>query len=148
MPEPGRKDTSIPADPTPKKVPEVVAKKTAARKARMLTAMLDEDVFTVRTACKRADIDPTTHYDWLKVDKVYAMRIDEAIEQQVQRLEQSAHERAVGIGVKAPSDLLTMFLLNAKRPAVYRPAVKGSFEGKNGEVVTFSLSLGDAGGAS
>ncbi len=120
----------------------------AQRKARVLKAMLREDVFTVRKACELSDVDPTCHYDWIKTDKVYAFQIEEAVELQIQRLEQSANERAIGIGVKAPSDLLTVFLLNAKRPAIYRPAVKGTIEGKDGQTVTFTLGLGDAGGAS
>ncbi len=143
------KDTSIPANPTPKKVaPPVILKRMARRKALVIKAMLREDVFTIRKACEIAGVDPTCHYDWIKVDRAYEIQIADAIELQVQRLEQSANERAVGVGVKAPSDLLTMFLLNAKRPAVYRPAVKGTIEGKDGQAVTFTLSLGDAGGAS
>ena len=113
----------------------------------MISAMLDEDIFTVRHAAKRAGIDPTSHYQWMKKDKVYEEMIAEAIEQQIQRLEQAANERAVGIGVKHPSDLLTMFLLNAKRPGIYRPSAKGSVDGGDGKLVTFTLTLGDAGGA-
>jgi hypothetical protein len=118
------------------------------RKARVIKAMLRYEVFTVKKACEIASVDPTCHYDWMRNDKAYAEAINDAIEAQVQRLEQSANERAIGIGIKAPSDLLTVFLLNAKRPAIYRPAVKGSVEGKDGQTITFSLSLGDAGGAS
>ena len=134
--------------PTPKKLAESFLRKQNAAKARMIKAMLDEDIFTVRYAAKRAKVHPTTHYDWLKVDPAYKLAIDECIENQIQRLEQSANERAVGIGIKTPSDLLTVFLLNAKRPSVYRPAVKGTVGGKDGQTITFTLSLGDAGGAS
>lgn len=116
------------------------------RKARMLKALRRDDVFTIKKACEIAGVDPTCHYDWLKADKGYELAVVEAVELQVQRLEQSANERAVGINVKAPSDLLTMFLLNAKRPAIYRPQARASFEGGDGRV-TFTLSLGDAGGA-
>ena len=118
------------------------------RKARVIKAMLREDVFTIRKACELADVHPTCHYEWIKSDRGYEIAIADAIELQVQRLEQAANERAVGIGTKLPSDLLTVFLLNAKRPAIYRPAVKGTIEGKDGQSVTFTLSLGDAGGAS
>lgn len=136
-------------NPTPKRpTPLVVQKRMARRKGRVLKAMAREEVFTILKACEIADVNSTVHYDWMKDDKEYAKQIEDLIELQVQRLEQSANERAVGIGVKAPSDLLTVFLLNAKRPAVYRPAVKGSVEGKDGQMITFSLSLGDAGGAS
>jgi hypothetical protein len=111
-------------DPTHKKGNDPKSIRTKAGKVRMIKAMLQDHVFTIRKACEVADVDFTTHYAWIKEDESYKDAIAAATEQQVQRLEQAANERAAGIGVKQPSDILTIFLLNAKRPDVYRPKTK------------------------
>ncbi len=103
--------------------------RTAARKRLMIQALLRSDVFTVQKASEVANVPTTTHYDWVRDDKDYAEAVLAAEEVQTQRLEQSVEERARGMGVKAPSDVLSIFLLNAKRPEKYRPKTKVELSG-------------------
>lgn len=139
-----RGEKSAPSRNTGKKLSTVDAK-TAAAKSAFLRALLTDDVFTVLAASRKTGTEPTTHYRWIKNDPEYAQAVEDALELITQRLEQKAGERAAGIGVKQPSDILMMFLLNGRRPDVYRPQAKGEFRGKGGEVVKFTLSLGDGG---
>lgn len=87
----------------------------------------------------------STHYEWLRADKVYAERFAEAQEDAIEFLEQEARRRAI-VGVEQPvvyqgrfcyetdpstgqrrqlairkySDALLIFLLKAARPERYR----------------------------
>lgn len=70
---------------------------------------------TVLHAAKAAGIDRDEHYNWLRDDPNYKARFLAADEDATQELEQVALKRA-----KRASDTLTIFLLKAKRPAVYR----------------------------
>jgi hypothetical protein len=90
---------------------------------------MDEKVFTVLEASRITGIEPSTHYRWVKADEEYNRMTNEVMELITQRLEQRASERAYGINVKAPSDLLMMFLLNGRRPDVYRPKTKVELSG-------------------
>lgn len=127
MPRPqkkSKKGASSEVTPTPKRHLSRVAALKAAGKIRMVAAMRDAHNFTVRAAATSAQINFTTHYEWLKEDEEYKKLIGDAIEFQTQGLEQSVEERARGINADRPSDVLSIFLLNAKRPDVYRPKTK------------------------
>lgn len=103
--------------------------KTESDKSRVLKAMIDQAVFTVRAACELANVGYTTFYAWKKDDAEFATAAAEAEELQTQNLEQRAGERAMGIRVKHPSDLLMMFLLNGRRPEKYRQNSKITHSG-------------------
>ena len=59
-------------------------------------------------------------YDMLQKDEQFRGRVDEALDESVERLEQIARDRA-----EAGSDLMLIFLLKALRPHKYRekPAI-------------------------
>lgn len=121
--------------------PRTVQLKRDSAKSRVLTAMIDPKVFTIRAACELADVGFKTFYDWKKADEDFAAAVAEAEELQTQNLEQRAGERAMGINVKHPSDLLMMFLLNGRRPSMYRQNSKVEHTGK---VTLHDLVLDDA----
>jgi hypothetical protein len=92
---------------------------------KVLTVMCDDEAcFTIRYACKKADVSPSWFYRLQKQHEDFAAAVAEANEQITQRLEQRAGERAYGIGKFKPSDLLMMFLLKGRRPQTYRDNVK------------------------
>jgi transposase-like protein len=124
MPPAEGKDIPSSLNPLPKKGDPRRVKMIAAGKVRMIKAMMTEGVFTIRKACQLADIDPSTHYEWIRQDQNYKQAIDACNDHQTQGLEQSVEERARGIGVERPSDVLSIFLLNAKKPELYRPKTK------------------------
>jgi hypothetical protein len=97
-----------------------------ARKGEVIAALLLDDVFTVREACRRCipELSSATYYRWFNEDDEFKAAAEECYELITQRLEQEAHQRAMGMGVKVPSDMLMMFLLNAKRPEVYAHRTK------------------------
>lgn len=111
---------------TPQKNLKRIQLKTESAKSRMLRALMDPEVFTVRTACEIADIGYKTFYEWKRDDPEFALAVAEAEELATQNLEQRASERAMGIKKQKPSDLLMMFLLNGRRPSVYKRDAKGA----------------------
>lgn len=64
---------------------------TVVRKERMIKAM-NESLFTVSKACKRANINRAMHYRWMKEDAVYAERISEAEEELLDMAEEKLIE--------------------------------------------------------
>ena len=129
MARPGKENINNVNTSSPKKAAPRVLKRMAASKIRMVKAMLNPKVFTIMKACEMAKVHHTSHYKWMQDDKNYAEAIGATIEQQTQRLEQAANERAMGLEDHKPSDILTMFLLNAKRPNVYRNNAKVELTG-------------------
>lgn len=119
----------------------------ASMKAAVLKAMGDDDIFTITRACKRAGIATRSYYKWLEKDAEFKAAVEIANEEITQRLEQSAHEQAVGIGVEAPVASLMVFLLKSRRPLVYREATEAKVDltSPNGGNLSFTLSLGDRG---
>jgi hypothetical protein len=83
------------------------------RRARALEAYYD--LGTVIAACKRVGISRRTWYNWAEADPVFADAVRRATEHVADDLEAEAIRRA-----KDGSDTLLIFLLKAKRPAVYR----------------------------
>lgn len=117
------------ASTTKKALPHRVALRIKEAKRAMIQAMLSKGIFTVRAACAAANVEPNTFYGWLKADPEFAAAVREAEELQIQALEQAASSRAMGIGVRKPSDLLMIFLLNGRRPDVYRHNTKVTHAG-------------------
>lgn len=90
-------------------------------------------VATITAACQACGVGRRTHYEWLKHDPEYAAKFAEADEAATDRLEQECRRRAI-VGTEEPvyykgtvvgairkySDLLLIFLLKAKRPALFR----------------------------
>jgi len=87
----------------------------------------------IKNAAEIAEIDRTTHYDWLKNDPEYVLDFADAELQAGEHLEQEARRRAVE-GVEKPvfyqgkqcgtireySDTLLIFLLKGAMPEKYR----------------------------
>ena len=117
------------------------------QKAAVIRAMRRKEVFTIVLACKLAGISTQSFYRWQKDDTDFAAEVEAANEDITQRLEQSAHEQSVGIGVEAPVPSLMQFLLKARRPLIYREATEAKLDltSPNGAQVSFTLKLGDSG---
>jgi hypothetical protein len=77
------------------------------------------------SAAAELGIHHTTIARKIQADAEYAKRFDEANEASIQLLEDEARRRAMN-----GSDLLTIFLLKARRPNVYRDNVKHEHEGR------------------
>ena len=112
--------------------PTTEERKREDAKRRMLAALMTPGVWTVRQAAVAAAIDFSTHYGWAREDERYAAAVKDAIEVQTQYLEEAAHRRAYGEGMKQPSDLLAIFLLKGRRPDTYRDNAKVEHGGTNG----------------
>lgn len=136
-----KKEKTLQLAPTAKKrLPIIVGLKTASAKKRIIEALISPEIFTVRAACEKAGVHFWTHYEWLKTDPEYKEECEKAYELQTQNLEQEAARRALGVGCKQPSDMLMMFLLNGRRPDVYKRGINGS---DAPVLVQFTLNLGD-----
>ena len=110
---------------------------------------------TIGVACKEGGVAVATVYRHREQDDSFAALWEEALEAGVQVLEQEARRRAVD-GVEEPvfwqgqvvghvrkmSDTLLIFLLKAKRPAVYRENTRVELTGADGDPV--KLAIGDA----
>lgn len=119
-------------------------KRTRAAQDRFLDAFVE--TATVVHAAEVAGVGRRTHYDWLDSDDEYAARFAQAEEDATQRLEREARRRAVegtrepvgfykgepGGYVRRYSDNLLMFLLKARRPAVYRERYEHRHVGDDG----------------
>lgn len=111
-----------------------VIQQIKSRKNAFLAAFRECGIIT--KAAEIAEINRTTHYDWLKNDPEYTERFRDAEEQAAERLEQEARRRAVE-GVEKPvfyqgqvcgtvteySDNLLMFLLKGIKPEKYKDRV-------------------------
>src|SRR3989442_5494058 len=107
------------------------ARRAQQQKAAFLEAYAK--IGTVVHAAQHVGLPRRTHYKWLQKDRTYAAQFAEAEEEAVQHLEREARRRAM-VGVEEPvyykgevcgtvrkySDVLLMFLLKSKRPALYR----------------------------
>ncbi|HEX8941686.1 MAG TPA: hypothetical protein VF785_01035 [Gemmatimonadaceae bacterium] len=87
------------------------AKQTA--KERALSKFME--IGTVKGACAAAGVPRRTWYNWMESDESFAALVVDASEHVSDELEGEAIARA-----KNGSDTLLMFLLKARRPAVYR----------------------------
>ena len=117
------------------------AKITGAKKQAFLKAYAK--LGNITAAARLAGIERKTHNKWLAKDPAYAEAFAEAEEQAVEAMEQEAWRRAVK-GTRRPlsykgqptrdehgrlnvireySDVLLIFLLKARRPAIYREHV-------------------------
>jgi hypothetical protein len=87
----------------------------------------------ITDAAKKAKVLRQSHYEWMQ-DEEYARKFENAMEVAMDGLEGHAYRRAsigiqsdvfqggVKVGVKREySDTLLMFLLNGRRPHVFRP---------------------------
>jgi hypothetical protein len=83
------------------------------KKAAMLAAIAKSG--NVSASARAADIDRSTHYDWMHTDLEYAVKVGQAMEEAVDVLEAVARMRAI-VG----SDVLLIFLLKGHRPERYR----------------------------
>jgi transposase-like protein len=92
-----------------------------------------EAIGTVSGAAEHVGVDRSLHYKWVQEDEDYRLAFSEAEEKSIDRLEQEARRRAM-VGVDEPvfykgavvghvrkhSDTLLMFLLNGRRPEVFK----------------------------
>lgn len=118
-------------------------------KTAVLRAMREHDVFTITAACKRAGIRTQIFYAWRKNDAEFAEEVKVANDEITERLEQKAHEQAVGVHGTEPVPSLMIFLLKARKPEMYRDNTEASLSltGPNGAMMQFTLNLGDRGNA-
>lgn len=75
--------------------------------------------YTITAACEYAGISRPTAYAWKDEDPAFAAAWEEARNQAVERLEESAYERA-----SRGNDVLTIFLMKGMRPEKYRDTFK------------------------
>ena len=77
---------------------------------------------TVQESCRIAGIDRWSHQHWLQEDALwYRERFADAVEDFADSLEALAVDRVRSPEGKVGSDVLLIALLNANRPAKYRP---------------------------
>lgn len=92
--------------------------------------------FSVTAACKAEGVGRMTYYDWRKADLAFAAAADDAIESGTDLLEDEAKRRATGL---MGSDTLLIFLLKARRPAMYRDKIAHEVSGPDGAPLTVTL---------
>jgi hypothetical protein len=90
-------------------------------------------------ACASAGISRTSVYEARGTDLEFAAAWDEAIEQSIEALEQVARDRAV-----AGSDTLTIFLLKAQRPHVYRERLTVDIDAEVARTLSQLAAFGEA----
>ena len=78
---------------------------------------------TVYEACRRCGVSTQTVYKWAATDSQFRKRMIDAKECAVQRLETSAYRKAL-----KGDTLLTIFLLKAMRPEIYRDRYEGKID--------------------
>ena len=97
------------------------------------------DTCNVRASCLAARISRQAAYIHRDKDKVFRKEWADAMEDGIDKLELIARWRAV-LG----SDLLTIFLLKAHRPEVYRETTRHEVTGKDGEALEFTIHIDKA----
>ena len=93
------------------------------KKAAMLAAIAKTG--NISASARAAEIDRSTHYEWLHADPDYAAAVDQALEDAIDVLEAVARKRAI-VG----SDVLLIFLLKGARPERYRERYQVEHAGK------------------
>jgi hypothetical protein len=112
----------------------------------------------VSGACAAAGIERSTAYRHRDSDPAFAAAWEDAMEQSTDDLAGEAYRRArhgtekpvfhMGArcgAVREYSDTLTIFLLKAHRPGVYRETVKQEISGANGQPVAVTIYIPDNG---
>ena len=110
-----------------------------AKKAAFLEAYAK--IGSIGAAAKKTKISRRSHFRWMKSDPAYAAAFSVAEDRAIEAMELEARRRAVkgtvkpvfykGTrcgGIREFSDVLLIFLLKAKRPAVYRENPRQSSE--------------------
>ncbi len=90
----------------------------------------------ISEACRRAEIERSTHYRWMEADEQYALSFRQAEQTAIDAMEQEAWRRAVEgtvepvvsagkhvTDIRRYSDTLLIFLLKGARPGKYRDRV-------------------------
>lgn len=90
-------------------------RRTTALKKAIVAAYAENGVIT--HAAEAVGIPRQTIHSWLKADAKFAAAMDEAFEASTEKLEKAAFERASR--KEKPSDLLAIFMLKARRRAIY-----------------------------
>jgi hypothetical protein len=135
----------------------VRARSAAAKLAHQKRLFLDAlgAKHLVSAAAKAAGVHRSTPCAWRESDENFARRWDEIVDESTDLLEREAYRRAA-VGVEKPvyqgggkvgtvrefSDTLLIFLLKARRPAVYRDHHQVEHVGPEGGPVQFD-ALGD-----
>jgi hypothetical protein len=88
--------------------------RTPKKRCAFLTALAAGH--SVTTACQLSRLGRTAAYAWRSDDPAFAAEWQDAADAGIDLLEDEARRRAM-----AGSDLLLIFLLRNRRPAVYRP---------------------------
>jgi hypothetical protein len=86
--------------------------RTPKTRAVVLAALAEG--WSVYTTCSRAGISTRAYYDWRGDDPEFRKEADAAMESGTDLLEDEARRRAMDA-----SDLLLIFLLRSRRPAIY-----------------------------
>lgn len=104
---------------------------TPEKRTKFLKALTETP--NVSRACRLAKISRVTAYNHRKEDEAFAAAWDEALEEGVDGLVESAWRRA-----KKGDTALTIFLLKAHRPEMYRETVRTEHSGPDGGPIRVS----------
>lgn len=96
----------------------------ATKKARESFLLTLRECGNITAACRAAGISRDTAYRWREQDPEFDKWWDAALDASTDHLEEVAYKRA-----EEQSDLLLMFLLKARRPALYREQVQHTVAG-------------------
>lgn len=89
-------------------------------------------------ACRAAKISRSAYYDWYTNDPDFAARVNDAIEDGTDKLEDSAARQAM----QGNSALMSL-LLKARRPEKYKDRTANEHTGKDGEPLTIKVVYAD-----
>lgn len=130
--------------------------RTAKKRAAFLAAL--QSGYSATGACDQAGIGKTAAYAWRNDEPEFAAEWDEAVDGGTDVLEDEARRRAVEgtdkpiyqggskVGVvREYSDTLLIFLLKGRRPEKFKDRVQQQHTGKDGEPLTFTMTLDKAG---
>ena len=122
---------------TPKK--RKPAKKRSAGEWRPLFLATLAQTANVRASCQKAGISREQAYNHRDKDKEFAKQWEDAMEDAIEVLEESARLRALGI-----SDTLMIFLLKAHRPEKYRERHEHKHSGGTTQTIIYLPQKGTA----
>jgi hypothetical protein len=93
----------------------------------------------IRYACEVARISRQTVLNHRKSDPAFAAAEELARQDGIERLERDVMRRACGEDVERPSDLLSIFVLKALKPELYRDHIDHRVVGQVQHTVTINL---------
>ena len=93
----------------------------------------------IRSACDVAGVSRSTIHNHREADPDFALAEERAKKDGIERLEADVMQRANSKDVEKPSDLLSIFMLKAHKPGLYRDKIDHRVEGTVTHEVTINL---------